>query len=186
MGDQVGLGGGSGIVYVIFDAEVVSDVEFLVGDHLKDLARGRGEIGIGAGEYEAGVLATGKFEIFKTRGEIIGLGGEGNAGAIDLRFHLVKTGVAGDLVVLGDGGDELVKVLPGLGGSVLERTGFFDEDEMGCGPGDGFGAGSEIERWFWCRHEISPWVGGLGKVCSGDGMNASVKARGSKMYKVKR
>jgi hypothetical protein len=144
LGDQVGFGGGAGVVDVVFDVEVVADGEFLVRDHLEDAAGGFGEIGVRAGECEAGVLAAGELGVLEAGREIFGFGGKADTGAVDLRSYFVKAGVGGDLVVFADGRDKLLHFLPGLRSVVLKWAGLFNIDVVGFGPGDDFGLAGEI------------------------------------------
>jgi len=155
LGDQVGSRCGAWVVDVVFDVEVVANGELLVFDHIEDAARGFGEIVVGPGEGEAGVFAAGEFGVLEASGEILGFGSEADSGAIDHRSYLIETAVGGDLVVFADGGDDFVKLFPGLRGIVLKWTDFFDVHVMGFGPSDGFGLAGQIERGFWGGHVVS-------------------------------
>ena len=126
----MGFGGGARVVDVVFDVEVVADGQFLIGDDLEHTAGGLREIGIRPGENEAGVSAAREFRVTQTRGKVPGFGGKRKASAVDQWTHPIETGVTGDLVVLLDGWDELVQLLPGLRSGVLERAAFFDEHVM--------------------------------------------------------
>ena len=76
LGDQLGFGRGSWVVDVVFDAEVIAHLDFLIGDHLEDAAARLGQIGVRPGQDKTAVLAALEFFIAHTGRQILGFRGE--------------------------------------------------------------------------------------------------------------
>ena len=61
LSDELGFGSGSGVVNVVFDVEVVTRLNFLIGDHLENAAGSFGQIGVGTSQDKTAVLAALEF-----------------------------------------------------------------------------------------------------------------------------
>ena len=61
LSDELGFGRGSGVVNVVFDVEVVTRLNFLIGDHLENATGSFWQIGVGTSQNKTAVLAALEF-----------------------------------------------------------------------------------------------------------------------------